>query len=313
MVTMLTVDRPPTEPAASPDRKKPLAIAAAVELAVAAGVFLVYRAGRLVTSSSTGAAQRNSERVIEWERSVGAFTEQRVQSWMIDLPGVIEFLNRYYVLVHFPVTIAFLVWVFARRRDQYAQIRNWFTGVTLLALVVHVIFPLAPPRMTDGFVDTLRVFGPNIYTEDTSKSVANQFAAMPSLHFGWALMLAVAMARLTIRRRMIWMLHPAITLLAIVATGNHYWIDAAVAGVLAGVVGLLVLRSTSSAPERFSEQSALTPCRHTTESELHWPAPPCRSLDAGHVISRHDAVMPSVADQAGRCDELVLVGPCAGD
>ncbi len=191
MVTMLTVDRPPTEPAASPDRKKPLAIAAAVELAVAAGVFLVYRAGRLVTSSSTGAAQRNSERVIEWERSVGAFTEQRVQSWMIDLPGVIEFLNRYYVLVHFPVTIAFLVWVFARRRDQYAQIRNWFTGVTLLALVVHVIFPLAPPRMTDGFVDTLRVFGPNIYTEDTSKSVANQFAAMPSLHFGWALMLAV--------------------------------------------------------------------------------------------------------------------------
>ena len=120
--------------------------------------------------------------------------------------------------------------------------------------------------MTDGFVDTLRVFGPNIYTEDTSKSVANQFAAMPSLHFGWALMLAVGMARLTVRRRMMWMLHPAITLLAIVATGNHYWIDAAVAGVLAGVVGLLVLRSTSSAPERFSEQRALTPCRHTTES-----------------------------------------------
>jgi hypothetical protein len=308
MVVMLTVDRPPTEPTSRARRSRPTAIAAAVELAVAAGVFLVYRGGRLVTSSSTSVAQHNAERVIEWERSVGAFTEQRVQAWVIDLPGAVEFLNRYYVLVHFPVTIAFLVWVFARRRQQYAQIRNWFTGVTLLALVVHVIFPLAPPRMTEGFVDTLRVFGPNIYPEDTSKSVANQFAAMPSLHFGWALMVAVGLARLT-RRRMIWMLHPAITLLAIVATGNHYWIDAAVAGVIAAVVGAVVLRRTTTAPDVSPDDVPLTPCRHTGEVELHWPAPASRPWEAGHVFARHDAARPTAVNQSGRCDELALVGP----
>ena len=277
---MLTRDRLPTERTVPTVRNKPLAIAAAVELVVAAGVFLVYRAGRLVTSSSTGAAERNSERVIEWERSVGAFTEQRIQSWMIDLPGGIEFLNRYYVAVHFPITIVFLVWVFARRRDQYARTRNWFTGVTLLALVVHVVFPLAPPRMTPGFVDTLRVFGPNIYTEDTSKSVANQFAAMPSLHFGWALMVAIALGRLTVRRRLMWMLHPAITLLAIVATGNHYWIDAAVAGVLVAAVGWLVLRQPAAAPEHSHAQASPAPCRHAGSPELHWPLPACRSLES---------------------------------
>jgi hypothetical protein len=62
--------------------------------------------------------------------------------------------------------------------------------------------------------------------------VANQFAAMPSLHFGWALIVAIGLGRLTRRRSRLWMAHPLITLLAIVATGNHYWLDAAVAAVL---------------------------------------------------------------------------------
>ena len=244
---MLMLDRPPTQLAPSPSRGKPLAVVAAIELVLAAGVFLVYRAGRLVTSDSTTVARDNADRVIGWERSIGAFSEQSVQRWALDIPGVMEFLNRYYVFVHFPVSIAFLVWVFARRRDQYAQVRNWFAGVTLLGLIIHVLFPLAPPRMTDGFVDTLRVIGPNIYPQETNASVANQFAAMPSLHFGWALMVAVGMGLLTQRHRLVWMAHPAITLLAIVATGNHYWIDAAVAGVLAGAVGWVVLRLPHSA------------------------------------------------------------------
>jgi hypothetical protein len=243
---MLTLDRPPTRLAPPPSRGKPLAVAAAIELVLAAGVFFVYRAGRLVTSDSTTVATHNADRLIGWERSIGVFSEQSVQRWALDIPGVMEFLNRYYVFVHFPVSTAFLVWVFARRREHYALIRNWFAGVTLLGLIIHVLFPLAPPRMTHGFVDTLRVIGPNIYPEDTSGSVANQFAAMPSLHFGWALMVAVGMALLTQRHRLVWMLHPAVTLLAIVATGNHYWTDAAVAGVLAAAVGWVVLRLPSA-------------------------------------------------------------------
>jgi hypothetical protein len=150
----------------------------------------------------------------------------------MDVPGVIGVLNRYYVWVHFPASIAFLVWVFARRRSDFPMIRTWFATVTLAALAIHVAFPLAPPRMTAGFVDTLDVFGPDIYSNDPGGSVANQFAAMPSLHFGWALMVAIGIGRLTKRSMRMWALHPAITLLAIVATGNHYWSDAAVAGLL---------------------------------------------------------------------------------
>ena len=88
-----------------------------------------------------------------------------------------------------------------------------------------------------GFVDTLQTYGPRIYAEDTNESVANQFAAMPSLHFGWALLIALMFIRIK-RTRWSWvaLAHPAITLLAIVATANHYLADAAVAGVL--VIGV---------------------------------------------------------------------------
>jgi hypothetical protein len=150
----------------------------------------------------------------------------------------VAFLNRYYVTVHFPLTAMMLMYVYLRHQGTYARARNWFVSVTLAALVIHVLFPLAPPRMIHdaGFVDTLQRFGPHIYSTDTTQSIANQFAAMPSLHFGWAVMVActfIAIKRT--RRSLLALLHPAITLLAIVATANHYWIDAAVALLL--VVG----------------------------------------------------------------------------
>jgi hypothetical protein len=213
-------------------RGRPVLRLGARELAIATSVYLAYWFGRTLTRDLGGAASRNAERVIELEARVGIFNEMTLQRWMIDVPGVVEFLNCYYVTVHFPATVAFLLWVFAVRRHAYRTIRCWIAAVTVAGLVIHVLFPLAPPRMMPGFVDTLDVFGPDIYTDDTSQSVANQFAAMPSLHFGWALIVAIGLGRLLRRGGRWFMLHPIITLLAIVVTGNHYWVDAAVAGAL---------------------------------------------------------------------------------
>lgn len=222
-------------------------VRALFELVVAASVFVVYRAGRLVTSDSVSSATENAERVLDAQRWLTGTMEQNLQRWMLDIPGAIHVLNNYYVFVHFPATTIFLVWAFVRHRGRYPAIRNWFVGVTLAAMVIHVVFPLAPPRMLDGYVDTLRVYGPNIYPEDPNRSLANQFAAMPSLHFGWALMVAVGIIMVTTsRRRWWWLAHPAVTLLAIVATGNHYLLDAFVAAVLAGVVGLLAFPRRSA-------------------------------------------------------------------
>jgi hypothetical protein len=98
-----------------------------------------------------------------------------------------------------------------------------------------------------GFVDTLAEYGPRIYSTDPRRSVANQFAAMPSLHFGWALIAAWCVAG-TVRNRwtrLLWV-HPFLTLVAITATANHYWLDSIVAGAIV-LLAYAVLRVRDSA------------------------------------------------------------------
>src|SRR5262249_55707304 len=113
------------------------------------------------------------------------------------------------------------------------RFRNVMIVITLTGMSVHLLMPLAPPRMFPdlGFVDTARVFGPASYGAGSPyKGFANQFAAMPSLHFGWALVIAWAVVIATKSRwRYLVLAHPVITLAAIVLTANHYWLDAVVA------------------------------------------------------------------------------------
>ncbi len=216
--------------------------AVAIELVIVTAGFFTYRWCRLFTRDENRQAMSNARRVIDFERALGIFGEQTVQQWALGSRVVVDVLNRYYVSVHFPITIVFLVWVYFRHFAAYSFIRTWFALVTLAALAIHVGFPLAPPRMSGGFVDTLQEFGPRVYAADPRRSVANQFAAMPSLHFGWALMLAsgvIAIKRAG--RSTIVLLHPLLTLFAIVATGNHYWLDAIAAGLLAATFAVVML------------------------------------------------------------------------
>jgi hypothetical protein len=206
-----------------------------IEIALMGALFVGYRQVRYITKGDTGTAMENASAVVRMEQDLGVFTERAVQRIVMHSETLIHVLNRYYVTMHFPVTIAFILWAFVRHQGAYRAIRACFLLVTAAGLVLHVAYPLAPPRMlrAQGFVDTLRIYGPRIYSTDTTKSVANQFAAMPSLHFGWALLVAIGFIYIKRTRWSLLMLaHPFITLMAIVATGNHYWIDAGVAGVL---------------------------------------------------------------------------------
>ncbi len=212
-------------------------------MTVVLGLFALYKVGRQFTSDHMARAFDNARDVVHIERRLGWFTEVDLQRLFLRSPELIEFLNRYYIFVHFPVTVSFLIWAFAWHRSGYRQIRNVLAAVTFAGLVIHIAYPLAPPRMLSGFgfVDTGQVFGPGAYGQGgVFDRTANQIAAMPSLHFGWSVI--VAWGTITLGRsgwRAVVVLHTVFTLMAIVVTANHYWMDAAVALVLVlAAVGL---------------------------------------------------------------------------
>ncbi|MFJ2260232.1 phosphatase PAP2 family protein [Streptomyces sp. NPDC087844] len=233
------------------------------EILLVAGLFLVYKLGRQLATGHTAEAFGNAHRVWDLERFLHLPGEGSVQSAVLHGDTLVHLVNTYYATVHFPATAAFLVWLYLRRPGHYVWARRVLAAVTAAALVVHLTFPLAPPRMlaATGLVDTGQVYGPTVYgSSPETDSLTNQFAAMPSLHFGWALMVAIGLIAATRSRwRWLWLLHPLLTLLVVVGTANHYWLDAIVAAALLGIALAVVRRPrrarTATGPGRKAEDT----------------------------------------------------------
>jgi hypothetical protein len=211
-----------------------------LEILICAILLGIYKGARLVAQADIAVALENARKVIDVERALGVFNEGAVQRVALESVAFIRFLNYYYLVAHFTVTIAFLVWLYVRHPFGYLSARRVLVVVTFLGLVGHALYPLAPPRMLDGFVDTARVFGPSSYGDGGAYGgLANQFAAMPSLHFAWAVIVAWGVWRFSASHwRFLGVAHPILTLAAIVLTANHYWIDAFI-GLLLVPIGLL--------------------------------------------------------------------------
>ncbi|MGW6786785.1 phosphatase PAP2 family protein [Streptomyces sp. NPDC054987] len=233
------------------------------ELLLVAGFFTVYKAGRLLSTDRTGEAFRNADRIWDAERALHLPGEGAVQRLLLHGDALVTTANTYYAAVHFPATALFLIWLYIRRPAHYLWTRRVLAALTGAALALHLAYPLAPPRMLPAarLVDTGQVYGPTVYrAAPDADTLANQFAAMPSLHFGWALMLAIGVIAATrggkrSRWSLLWLLHPVATLLVIVGTANHYWLDAIVAAVLLGIALLWVPRPRAGAADTGTERA----------------------------------------------------------
>jgi hypothetical protein len=222
----------------------PTVLRALLELGLVLVLFELYRAGRMLARGESAVAKEHALQVHDLERVLHLPSEATIQG-LVPWDSLLHAANIYYFSVHFPTMIAFLVWGYLfRPRAEYHWARNLVIALTCSALVVHVLYPLAPPRMFPqwGFVDTMAAFGPNAYA-GTSGAMANQFAAMPSLHIGWAALIAYVIHR-TGPRWLAWVAtaHLTVTVLVVVVTANHYWLDGAVALLLLGVAVLVIRR-----------------------------------------------------------------------
>lgn len=213
-----------------------------VEIGIVAGLLMTYRYIRTLNRTDLGTAFSNARDIIRFESWLGLPFEDDLQRFLLDHPSLIKLLNHYYVWFHFPAAIALLLWLYLRHSEVYRSFRNLMAFSTFTGLIIHLLFPLAPPRMMDGFVDTMARYGPEIYPQNPLEGAANQIAAMPSLHFAWAMIEAIAVvSALRTRWRWVAVVHPVLMTLAIIATANHWWIDAAAAAFLV-VVGIALWR-----------------------------------------------------------------------
>ena len=141
-------------------------------------LWAAYAAVRGITVGDLTTATRNAVAIIDLQRSLGLPSEAAVQRALLDHRWLLRGANLYYIGVHFPATLLFLAWAWLRHPTHYVRIRNALVVTTGVGLVVHVVYPLKPPRMMNGFVDTAAVLGPDPYELSISGG-ANQLAAMP--------------------------------------------------------------------------------------------------------------------------------------
>jgi hypothetical protein len=232
------------------------------EVVLVGGLFLAYKVGRALTSGHAAEATAHAISVWHLERWLHLPSELAVQHAIISQHWLVLAANNYYAYVHFPATGIALVWLYLRRPAFYRDTRRILVLLTAGALLLEVFYPLAPPRLATGtgLLDTGTLYGPAVYGPPATDTLTNQFAAMPSLHVGWAVTVAVALiATSRSRFRWFWLAHPAITLLVVVATGNHYWLDALVAVALLLVAAAIVVRPTERSAQETPSPRRLTP------------------------------------------------------
>jgi len=210
---------------------------------------ILYETARGVAESNPAVAFSNARTIVDFEQSTGLFFEQGLQAWAMGQRVLIDMANFMYVNSHFLITTGALVWLYLRHNDRFYFVRNMFMVAMGLALVGYVLMPTAPPRFFPelGFVDTIAYY---VNVKHDSGLVAlffNPYAAVPSMHVAFALMVSVP-AMLVVRNRtakVLWGAYPLLVTFVVLVTGNHWFMDA-VAGVFVAGTSALVAKHVLS-------------------------------------------------------------------
>jgi hypothetical protein len=218
------------------------------EILIAVGFYWLYDVVQALTGSDAAHATRNAHDVINAEKSLHIWAEPEINRWASHSHLLSLIAGYDYALAHVLVTGSVLAFLWWRRPRLEVPLRNGLVAFSVLALIVYWLYPVAPPRLTDhSLVDTLIVHD-ILGARHVSQGVVNLYAAMPSLHVAWSLWCAGAIV-LSFRsrwRHLAW-LYPTWTTFVIVATANHYFLDAAAGAVFAVVPLAIVARREARA------------------------------------------------------------------
>lgn len=241
-------------------RRLPVRLIAAREVAIIGVFIFFYFFVRGLMDSKLSTAVANAYELVRIEKRLGIFHEVQIQGWALDQDWLVSLVNTVYIYGHWPVLIATLVWLLLRHREMFPVYRTALLVSGAIGLVFFVTFPMAPPRFMPelGFIDTVTVHT-NSYRVLQPPAFTNQYAAMPSLHVGWNLLMGVAIFSLTSHR--LWKIFaiamPLVMYIATILTANHYLLDGVV-GTIVALVGLAIAHRISG-PDITSASPGMEP------------------------------------------------------
>jgi hypothetical protein len=216
------------------------------ELAVVALLYLGYSLSRLLVDTGPAGALANGYALLAWEQRFGLDVEHAIVHWVLEVPALSIAAGYLYATLHYTVTPGVLVWLYRSHPAHYLRSRRILAAATVAALVGYWLYPTAPPRLlTSGvFPDVLALFadwgwwGADASAPQGLGALTNEYAAMPSMHVGWAVWSGVAIAVLARRPvvRLLGLAYPLVITLVVVATANHYLVDAFAGAAVVGAV-----------------------------------------------------------------------------
>lgn len=201
------------------------------QVALLVVVDTAYSLVRGMADGQRAVAFAHGQQIIDAERATGTLFEPGMQSFFLQFQWLIDFANQVYMNSQFAVIVGFFFWIYFFHNDAYYFVRNMFVVAMGLALVGYATYATAPPRFFPeyGFVDTLNEFSAVNHDSGLTKAFINPYAAVPSMHCAFALMVGLTGARLARLRpvKAFWACWPLLVAWVVIVTGNHYWIDIA--------------------------------------------------------------------------------------
>jgi diacylglycerol O-acyltransferase len=269
------------------------------EILIGLAIFALYSLVEALHSPAReSAADRHSRDIFELERWLHIDIEPTLNRWLAPHDFLRTLANYEYATTYLLSALIALVWLYTRRPDRYREMRNSFVVMNVLAIATFWLYPMAPPRFLAeaGFVDTVAdgrtwgSWGSPLVTH------ANQLAAMPSLHIAWALWVSVALAQIRHTRTVqgISLVHVAVTLFVIMATANHYLLDAAGAVVVV-LLGALVAKLITRDPDEVAAPDAFFLYVESSVAAQHVGG--LIILDTSKSEYRHEDVVTTLRDQ----------------
>ncbi len=208
------------------------------------GFLAAYQVARGVADRDPTRAFANGWRVIDVEQRLAGLGELTLQGWTQSSRVLETLVSWTYWNSEFTVIGLALLWVYFRRNSAFLRFRNTILLANVLGLIGYVFLPTAPPRLftSMGFTDTLSQFGGLNHGSGLVELASNPYAAMPSLHAADALIVGVILASVVRHPvwKAVWLLWPAWVWFAVMATGNHFWLDV-LAGIMLAVISLAIV------------------------------------------------------------------------